>query len=212
MSGLEVVGGVAAVIGILDAAVKIYDSARKDLKLSETFQTVRRRLPIILDTLQTCQQHLEPIEDSLLCDVREALKEIVEACDDKAAQLRRLFEKVIPEDSDGWKQRYQKFARGVGKGHKVEELTLSITEEVQLLVNHHAVKSATPAQESDLDQIVEEMKSIQSSAAGGAGVGMHFNSDGGPQTNNINQGSGQQINNNAPVTTPLWLCRCYELR
>ena len=100
MSGLEVVGGVATVIGILDAAVKIYDSARKDLKLSETFQTVRRRLPIILDTLQTCQQHLEPIEDSLPCDVREALKEIVEACDDKAAQLRRLFEKVIPGDSD----------------------------------------------------------------------------------------------------------------
>ena len=42
MSGLEVVGGIAAVIGIIDAANKIYYGARKDLKPSETFRTVRR--------------------------------------------------------------------------------------------------------------------------------------------------------------------------
>ena len=59
MPGLELVGGIAAVIGILDAAIKIYDSARKDLKLSETFRTVRRRLSIILATIYTCQQYLE---------------------------------------------------------------------------------------------------------------------------------------------------------
>jgi hypothetical protein len=51
MSGLEVIGGLSAIIGVIDASTKIYDSARKDLKLSKTFEVVGCRLPIILDTL-----------------------------------------------------------------------------------------------------------------------------------------------------------------
>jgi hypothetical protein len=57
MSGVEVIGAISAVIGILDASVKIYNSAQKDLKLSETFEAVGNRLPILLDTLQTCESH-----------------------------------------------------------------------------------------------------------------------------------------------------------
>ena len=47
MSGLEVIGSLSAIIGIINASIRIYDSARKDLKLSEAFDTVGRRLPII---------------------------------------------------------------------------------------------------------------------------------------------------------------------
>jgi hypothetical protein len=65
MSGVEVIGAISAVTSIVDASIKIYESAQKDLKLSETFKVVGRRLPIILDTLQTCKSHLQPIRDSL---------------------------------------------------------------------------------------------------------------------------------------------------
>ncbi|KAK5241748.1 hypothetical protein LTS06_011942, partial [Exophiala xenobiotica] len=129
MSGLEVIGGISAVIGIIDASIKIYDSARKDLKLGDTFEAVGRRLPIILDTLQTCKSHLESTKDSIPTDVCEGLEKIVDACDEKAGRLREIFEKVIPGQGDGWKKQYLKILKRLGKGNKVEELMISITED-----------------------------------------------------------------------------------
>lgn len=201
MSGLEVIGAISAVISIIDASIKLYDSAQKDLKLSETFKTVANRLPILLNTLQTCNDHLRPIQDFLPVDVCEALEKILEACDEKAGKLRQIFEKVLPGENDAWEKRYVKVVKRFGKGNKVEELMVSITEDVQLVVNHHAVKSAKPGQMAELENIVKEMKSVQSSVPEDDGPGMAFNSQGGAQTNNINSGSGQQINNNAPVGT-----------
>ena len=40
MSGLEVIGGISAVISIADACVKIWDSAQKDIKLPDMFKVV----------------------------------------------------------------------------------------------------------------------------------------------------------------------------
>ena len=101
MSGLEVIGAISAVISIIDASIKIYDSAQKDLKLSDTFHAVGRRLPIIRDTLETCKSHLQPIQDSLPADVCEALEKTLEGCDEKAGKLRQIFEKVLPGGNDG---------------------------------------------------------------------------------------------------------------
>jgi hypothetical protein len=201
MSGLEVVGGISVAISIIDVSIKIYNSARKGLKLSEAFEAVGRRLPIILDTLQTCKNHLEPIQGSMPADVCEALEKILDASKEKARTLREIFEEVIPGENDGWEKRYLKVFKRLGKGHKVEELMVSVTQEVQLIVNHHAVKSAKPEQNTELENIIKEMKSVKSSVAEEESSGMTFNSGGGAQTNNVNSGSGQQINNNAAVGT-----------
>lgn len=199
MSGLDVIGGISAVIGIVDASIKIYQSAQKDAKLPDTFHVVGRRLPIIRDTLDTCKSHLQPIQDSLPADVCEALEKTLDGCDDKAGKLRTIFEKVLPKGNDGWKERYRKIVERLGQGTKVEELMMSITEDVQLVVNHHAVNSVKPEQMAELKKIVQEMKSVQPSMPEEAGLGMTINSQGGAQTNNINSGSGQQINNHAAV-------------
>ena len=82
MSGLAVIGGISAVIGIIDASIKTYNSARKDLKLPEAFEAVGRRLPIILDTLQICKNHLAPIQGSMPADVCAALERILNASDE----------------------------------------------------------------------------------------------------------------------------------
>lgn len=201
MSGLEVIGAISAVIAILDSSIKVYDSAQKDLKLSETFKTVRCRLPVLLDTLKTCESDLQPVRDSLPVDVCEGLETILTRCDDTAGRLREIFEKVLPERGDTWQQRYAKVAKKLGKGSKVEELMVCITEDVQLVVNHHAVKSARPEQMHALEEIIKEMRSVQSSLPEGEGSGQIFNSQGGAQTNNVNNSSGQQINNNAAVGT-----------
>ncbi|KAK5399987.1 hypothetical protein LTR06_011353 [Exophiala xenobiotica] len=201
MSGMDVIGAISAVISIIDASIKMYESAQKDLKLSETFRIVGSRLPILRDTLLTCESHLQPIRDSLPADVCEALEKTLEACDEKAGKLRQIFEKVLPGEHDAWEKRYVKVVKRFGKGNKVEELMVSITEDVQLVVNHHAVKSAKPEQMVELEKIVKEMKSVRSSLPEEESSGMTFNSQGGAQTNNVNAGSGQQINNNAAVGT-----------
>ncbi|KAK5399989.1 hypothetical protein LTR06_011355 [Exophiala xenobiotica] len=203
MSGLEVIGAISAVIGIIDASIKIYEGAQKDLKLCDTFQVVGRRLPIIRNTLQTCMSHLQPIRDSLPTDVCEALEKVLEACDEKAGKLRQIFEKVLPGENDAWEKRYVKVVKRFGRGNKVEELMVSITENVQLVVNHHAVNSAKPEQMAELEKIIKEMKSARSSVPEEKITGT-FSSGGGPQTNNVNTGPGQQINNNAAVGTPIF--------
>lgn len=201
MSGVDVIGGISAVITIIDVSLKIYHDTRKDLKLPQTFEIVVHKLPIIRDTLQKCKSHLVSIQDDISADVCAALEKIIDSCDDKATNLRQIFEKVMPGEHDGWKKRYTKIVQRLGKGNKVEELMLSITQDVQLIVNHHAVNSAMSEQNAELENIIKEMKSVQSSASEDESPGNIFNSGGGAQTNNVNTGSGQQINNNAAVGT-----------
>lgn len=193
MSGLEVIGAISAVITLLDASIKIYDSTRSDAKLSETFDVVRRRLPVILHILQRCKNVLEQGEDSMPSDVCEALEKILDACDEKARKLREIFESVIPGEKDTWRKRYAKVIQRHGKGNKVEELMATLTQDVQLLVNNNAVNSATPEQNVELVHILKEMKSVKSLTPEEERTASAFHSGGGTQTNNVNSGSGQQI-------------------
>ncbi|KAJ5344404.1 TPR repeat protein [Penicillium brevicompactum] len=201
MSGLEVIGGISAIITLLDTSIKFYDSTRNDVKLPETFESVRNRLPVLLHILQTCQNDLEPGKDSMPSDVCDALENILDSCNEKVRKLREIFEIVIPGEKDTWEKRYAKVIRRLGKGNKVEELMTTLTQDVQLIVNHNAVNSATPGQNAELEDILKEMKSVKISTLGEEHTALAFNSGGGAQTNNVNSGSGQQINNNAHVGT-----------
>lgn len=201
MSGPEVIGAISSVIAIIDASIKVYDSAHKDLKLSETLKIVRSRLPILLDILNTCESQLQLVEGPLPLAAAKGLQNILTRCDEKVEDLKTIFDKVLTGPADTWQQRYVKIAKRLGKGSKVEELMLCITEDIQLVVNHHAVKSARPDQVQDLEKIINEMKSVQSSPDEEEGSGMVFNSQGGAMTNMVNRGSGNFIHNNAPVTT-----------
>jgi len=199
MSVLEVISGISAVITLLDTSIKIYDSAKSDTKLSETFEVVRRRMPVILHILQRCKNELEPGNNRIPSDICDALEKILDSCDEKARKLREIFEKVIPGEKDTWEKRYTKVIQRFGKGNKVEELMATLTQDVQLIVNSNAVNSVTPEQKVELEDILQEMKSIQSSAAEEEPPALAFHGGGGAQTNNINSGNGQQINNNAHV-------------
>lgn len=198
MSGVEVLGAITAVIGILESSIKVYDSVKRDKKLPETLKIVRSRMPVILDTLQKCAKKLRPNEHSMPTDICDALENILFACEEKAETLEKIFKNVIPAEADSW-ERYLKVVRRVGKGKQVEELMEALTKDVQLLVNHDAVSSATPEQNDQLEHIVEEMQSLRSSIAEEQHQPLRFESGGGAQTNNVNSGSGQQINNNGRV-------------
>ncbi|KAK5947999.1 hypothetical protein OHC33_010983 [Knufia fluminis] len=192
MSGLEVIGGISAVIAIIDSSVQVWKSARKDLKLSETFETVANRLPILRDTLRTCHEHFEPIQTTLPADAAESLLKTVQNCETKAAKLHTIFEETISGENDQWYERYRKVARRLGKGSKVEELMQSITEDAQSLVNYHTVKSASPELCMKLEEIVTTMQSVEPSLPNDDIASQTFNAYGGPQ--NVSTGQSTQYN------------------
>ncbi|KAJ5887797.1 hypothetical protein N7495_007838 [Penicillium taxi] len=191
----EVIGTISAVITLIETSIKIYDSAKKDIKLSEIFETVRRRLPVILQTLATCKENLETRKDSIPEDVCEALDATLYVCKIKARNLEEIFQKTIPGENDTREQRYSKILSRLGKGNKVEELMLSLTEEVQLVINHDAVKSANQSQNAELKDIIEEMKSFISTPDKDSST-MNFSTGGGAQINNVQRGSGILYANN----------------
>ncbi|KAJ9492529.1 hypothetical protein VN97_g715 [Penicillium thymicola] len=190
-------------ITVIETSIKIYDSAQRDINLSKTFEVVRRRLPVIIHTLAICKSNLDLQGGSIPEDVCQALDKSLDVCEVKALNLRGIFEKIIPGESNTRNQRYLKLLRRLGKGNKVEEIMLGLTEEVQLIVNHDVVRSADQHQNAELENIVQEMKSIVSLVSDEKGIEMSFTSGGGAQTNlnNVNRDSGQQINNNGSVGT-----------
>ncbi|KAL4808134.1 TPR-like protein [Aspergillus unguis] len=135
---MEVIGGISAVIGLLDTSIDLFKRTQKDLKLSETIETVGRQLPIIRNTLEQCQAHLLPRRDTIPEDVAEALEKTLDTCEIKANNLKKIFAKITPDQGDSWPTRYAAVVRRLGKGSKVEELMRAITEDVQIVVNHHA--------------------------------------------------------------------------
>ena len=76
---------------------------------------------------------------------------------------------------------------------------ISITRDVQHIVNHHAVKSTLPERNTELESVIKEMEFVPSSVPGEESSSITFSSGGGAQTNNIHSGTGQHINNNAAV-------------
>ncbi|KAB8272913.1 hypothetical protein BDV30DRAFT_239214 [Aspergillus minisclerotigenes] len=209
MSGVEVLGVLSAVITVLDATTTLYQRARKDIRLSETFEVAARRLPVLLHILQTFKSTLELLKDSLPADVCEALEETLNNCEEKARRLSEIFTKVLsgPTDSVSWRQRYSKIVHRLGQRNKVDLLMIAITQDVQLLVNCESIGSVTPSQNTELETILNEMKDHCDTTLLEDGFSLSFHSSG-SQNNNVNSGngqlntgSGQQINTHARVET-----------
>ncbi|KAE8309804.1 hypothetical protein BDV41DRAFT_580211 [Aspergillus transmontanensis] len=208
MSGVELLGVLSAIITVLDATTTLYH-ARKDIRLSETFEVAARRLPVLLHILQTFKATLEPLKDSLSSDVCQALEETLNNCEEKARSLSEIFTKVLsgPTDSVSWRQRYSKIVHRLGQRNKVDSLMIAITQDVQLLVNCDAIGSVTPSQNTELETILNEVKDHCDTTLLEDGFSLSFHSSG-AQNNNVNSGngqlntgSGQQINTHARVQT-----------
>ncbi|KAJ5358313.1 uncharacterized protein N7496_010726, partial [Penicillium cataractarum] len=151
-----------------------------------------RRLPIILDTLKAYKNDLEATKNLMSEDACRALEKILKVCDDKAGKLKKeIFEGTMPGEKDKWEERYFKVVRRLGKGNIVEDLMIAITEDVQLIINQHAVNSATPEQRRMLESIVHEMKSLPPSMPEEESLSMSFSRGGGKMTNLVHTGSGE---------------------
>jgi len=163
MSGLEIVGGISAIIAIIDATVKVWQRAQQDVTLHETFQTVARRLPLLLSTLQTCHDQLNNAEETLPADVIESFTKIVSKCKAEARQLRDIFEDTVPGENAGRIERYKAAVKSIGKGKTVEQLLKSISEDTRELADYYVIRSTCPELLARLDELIRELEKMDSS-------------------------------------------------
>ena len=181
MSGLDAISTLATIITIIDASVRVFDRVQKDVKLPEAFQIIGSRLPIILHTLQTCEENFKSGRDSMTPANYNALTKVVDDCDQKAQMLNNIFQQVIPGEDDTKEERYLKIVKRFGKGNKVEKIMQLMTKDVQLLVDHHLVMSSKPELSGELEKIVKEMDALISAESKREHSTTTLNNEGGPQ-------------------------------
>ncbi|KAJ5448710.1 hypothetical protein N7445_003531 [Penicillium cf. griseofulvum] len=187
----------SAIITLLDSSIKIDDSAQDDIWLSTIFGIVRRRPQSSFILWRRARIHLKSRKYPIPEDVCKALEKTLDTCDVKASNLRSIFEKVVPGQNNAWEKRYSKFLRRLSKRSKVEELMRSITEDVQLIANHNAVRSANSQQGLEYDNIIKELNSIDSWVLDEESSGMTFVNNHvyrGHGTYHVNSGNGRQFN------------------
>jgi tetratricopeptide (TPR) repeat protein len=153
MSSVEVISGIFTVIGIIETSIKLFRSVKK---LSYASRSVGTRLPIVRDSLKICADQLEPMKDSLPSEACETIAKTLDTCSENAVKLRDIFEDVTHGNNvSGEEENLQ----CVQKENKLEELIVSIVQDVQLIANNHAVKSAKSEKFSELDIILKEIHS-----------------------------------------------------
>jgi hypothetical protein len=151
MSGAEalaVIGIIANIIAIVDFSTKIYDRAKSfsgDLKeVPEEFREVRSLLPLISKCLDSTLSRAEFGEiDEATCKV---LRPVLENCQIKIEELRKIFEDVLPAEGASKWTRVRKAISSVGKDKKAKSIITKIWEDVKALAYHHASEGATAAQ------------------------------------------------------------------
>jgi len=158
MSGAEVIGVIAGIIGIVDGIAKVHSAANDASGLPEAFQDVAQRLPLVREILQTALAHLKARspDDKLY----QAIKPVLRRCNDKATRLEKLFEKSIPQTGASRSDRYFLAVRSLGKGSLVKSLMKGILEDVQLLADNHVMRLAPDSRLGELERAAEEVSAI----------------------------------------------------
>lgn len=163
MSGAEafaVLGLISSIITIIETSKKIYDAARNEFGLHESFRKIAENLPIVLQTLRKVHQvqKMAARESSrtrdvdrkrAIANVSKAVEPIVSACEKIARALRRTFENCMPGVGASWPLRYFKAVCNVvpGRKRKVEQMFGDLLQKLQLLAQHQIFENAIASAE-----------------------------------------------------------------
>ncbi|KXX76846.1 Vegetative incompatibility protein HET-E-1 [Madurella mycetomatis] len=141
MSGVEIIGIISSIVGIVNATVKVYDTANDASGLPKAFRDVATRLPLVRKTLQTASGQLKTANlDDECC---KAVMPILQRCENRATQLEKIFKDVIPQSHASKMGRYILATRTWGKEDTVESLMKGILEDVQLLTSNRIAELPT---------------------------------------------------------------------
>ncbi|KIN08973.1 hypothetical protein OIDMADRAFT_71844, partial [Oidiodendron maius Zn] len=147
---VAILGVISSIISIVDATKQVYDATTSAEGLPEAFREVAGRLPIITKILSIAERYIK--EGRVSADIYEGVKEVIQACQDKATKLEVLFRKVIPGENASRRERYIAAVKTLGKENIVERLMKGMLEDLHLLVGEHNMRIAT---KDEVEQIAK---------------------------------------------------------
>lgn len=160
MSGLEIFGAVAGVVGILDVAITTYNKIKDVAGLPEAFRKVGEKLPLTKHILDNVQLQASKATDQ----VDAALTPVIHSCRDNAEKLKTILERIDLNDGSWSRNSYIKVIKAWGKKGRVEELMRKILEDVQFVAADRTMQAATAEQLVSLKDAIEELSRVNPSA------------------------------------------------
>ncbi|KAL8387325.1 hypothetical protein RB595_009988 [Gaeumannomyces hyphopodioides] len=159
MSGAEVIGVIASVIGILTAARDAYDSIQDIRGLPETFRQIPPKVDLAVATLDQIHRGGCTSSGAELNTVAA----LANQCSENAERLSLVLRKLNLDKSTPFRERYVSIIQGWGKKGRVEDLLKRIMEDVMLLANHKMVAATGQGQVRKLEQAVEDLDKAEPS-------------------------------------------------
>jgi hypothetical protein len=145
MSGAEalaVIGIIANVIALVDFTTdtirRFQDFKEKQDTVPQAFHDLASRLPLIGTTLRKTKARAEAGEVDE--QTSKALRPVVEGCEIKLRELKRIFEKILPKDNAGKLTIFWKAWRSQSYDKTVERIANAIGHDLQALTYHHAAE------------------------------------------------------------------------
>jgi len=157
MSGVEVIGLVAAIITILDGVATVSSAIKDANGLPRAFREVDGRLPLAKDILES----VEGVDPNESC--WSSMELTVKNCHEKADYLKEIFDAVKKTSEAPLPRRYYNAVKNLGKGKQVETLMRGILEDVQLLAGRQSFNTATKGQIKELADAIEVLSKMPSS-------------------------------------------------
>lgn len=148
MSGAEalaVVGIIANIIPLVDLSrkaisrVKEYGADAQDVP--KTSRDIESSLPLIVHTLSEIQRRVK--DGQVLEESCKALKGVLGDCKAKLAELKIIFEEVLPQDGASRGERMWKGLVSLWQDKKVEEISQALWRSLQSLTLFHVVAAPT---------------------------------------------------------------------
>lgn len=185
----EVIGLIGAIVGITEAIIKAYSIAKEADRLPKAFEVVSRHMPLVQTTLVTIQENYKSNKDEA------AIQKMLESCQQKADDLKYIFEQVCPVEGEGIRRIYRRVVSSFqpGRREKVESSFKEILDTLQTLQTYHIFNNIPVV---DLGDAIEEVKNVEPSlpdspraTIDSSGPGASFNT--GPGEMRVNQQHGR---------------------
>ncbi|KLU83127.1 hypothetical protein MAPG_02192 [Magnaporthiopsis poae ATCC 64411] len=165
---MDPLSAIASVVAIIGAISTTYKTISTITGLPKAFEQVGKHLPLVQGMLEDIRGRLgrTTINDGQ----RESILGVLSDCDDRAKELKRVFdalEKKCNEDQKarswarvrGW---YREALCGM-KGHLVETLMNGILEDVKKLSLHEIFRLATREDVKHIQEALEELSKVEPS-------------------------------------------------
>lgn len=192
---IGILGLISSIIGIAEAAYKVYESASDAHKLPKKLRTTAEQIPLVVEILQLAEHNVrsQQIDQQTLQSVRSML----ERCEQRVSDIKTILEATIPTPNALWTERSMKAVRLAREGQKVKRHMAEIMQDAELLANLQVFSDADVLYQirdavKELTNLPDEGERPQLVHSGAGSI--NANTGVGTQQNYTNSGSGSQYN------------------